>query len=161
MARSIYRSKEHADIIKRLTETNPETGVKVFPWIKDLQCFAAVVGFDQKRRKPLDRSNVENIEWHTFNNDNLTHYIYLIALAETNDVSVLKFDIENPDSAANQPSQNMMEIFEEYANGGFEIIRGWLDKSPADPFGDKAVLVAMEKAGFLKKENNTFSDVEF
>ncbi len=163
MARSIYRSTEHGDIIKRLMDRNPETGAAVFPTIKALQCFAAVVGFDQKRRKPLDRSSgkVENIEWHTFNNDNLTHYIYLIALAETNDVSVLKFDIELPDSAPTQPSKNMMEIFEEYANGGFEIIRGWLDKSPADPYGDKALLVAMEKAGFLKKDDNAFSDVEF
>jgi dnd system-associated protein 4 len=160
MARSIYRNKQHADLIKRLTEKNPDTGVAVFSTIKALQCFAAVLGFDQKRRKPLDRSNVENIEWHTFSNDNLTHYIYLIALAETNDINVLKFDIEKADGQQ-QPTENMMEIFEEYANGGFEIIQGWLDKSPADPFGDKAVLVAMEKAGFLKKENNTFSDVEF
>lgn len=161
MARSIYRNKEHGDIIKLLLEKNTALGVAAFPTIKSLQCFAAVLGFDQKRRKKLDRSNVENIEWHTFNNDNLTHYIYLIALAESSDINVLKFDIEKPDNASNQECENMMEIFEEYANGGFEIIRGWLNKSPADPYGAKALLVAMEKAGFLNKENNMFSDVEF
>ena len=159
MARSIYRNKQHSELIRRLTEKNPDIGVAIFPTIKALQCFAAVLGFDQKRRKSLDRINAENIEWHTFNNDNLTHYIYLIALAETNDINVLKYDIEKSD--ASQPTENMMVIFEEYANGGFEIIQGWLDKSPADPFGDKAVLVAMEKAGFLKKEDNPFSNVVF
>ncbi len=159
MARSIRRNKEHADIIKLLMDKNPDTGMAVFPTIKSLQCFAAVIGFDQKRRVKLEKGNVEDIEWHIFNSDNLTHYIYLIALAETNDMNVLKFDIEKPDSA--QIGPNMMEIFEEYANGGFEIIRGWLNKSPSDPYGSKALLVAMEKAGFLKKEENTFSDVEF
>ena len=159
MARSIYRSKDHSEIIKRLTDRNPETGVAVFPTIKALQCFAAVLGFDHKRRIKLDRRNVENIEWHTFNNDNFTHYIYLIALAETSDMNVLKYDIENSEST--DENENMMEIFEAYANGGFEIIRNWLDKTPSDPYGDRALLIGMEKAGFLKKEVATFSDANF
>lgn len=159
MPRSIYRSKEHADIIKQLTEKNPENGVVVFPTIKALQCFAAVLGFDQKRRVKLDRSNTENIEWHTFDNDNYTHYIYLIALAESANISVLKFDINSSESV--QPNDNMMEVFEEYANGGFDIIRSWLNKSPADPYGNKAFLVAMEKAGYIKKVDDVFSEVEF
>lgn len=159
MARSIYRSKEHADIIKKLTDKNPKTGTAVFPTIKALQCFAAVLGFDQERRVKLDRSNVENIEWHTFESTNHTHYIYLLGLAEASNLNVLKYDVENSDTS--QSGGNMVEIFEEYANGGFEIIRTWLNKNPGDPYGDKALLVAMEKAGFMKIETNAFSDVEF
>ena len=157
--RSIYRSKEHAETIRKLTERNPETHVAVFPTIKALQCFAAVIGFDQKRRKKLDRSNVENIEWHTFENTNHTHYIYLIALAETNDLNVLKYDVENSDDF--DVGANMVEIFEEYANGGFDIITGWLAKNPGDPFGNKAILAAMEKAGFMKSEPVEYSPIEF
>jgi dnd system-associated protein 4 len=157
--RSIYRNKEHGDIIQRLTERNPETNVAVFPTIKALQCFAAVLGYENGRRVKLDRSNVENIEWHTFENTRHTHFIYLIALAETNDFNVLKFDVSG--NADNQSEEHMIEIFEEYANGGFELIRSWLNKNPGDPYGDKAILVAMEKAGFLKSNVSEFDDVEF
>lgn len=157
--RSIYRSKEHADIIKKLMDKNPETGLAVFSTIKALQCFAAVLGFDQGRRKKLDRGNTENIEWHTFENTHHTHYIYLIALAETTNLNALKYDVENSDDS--ESGENMVEIFEEYANGGFEIIRGWLEKTPGDPYGDKALLVAIEKAGFTKKEASAFTDVKF
>lgn len=157
--RSIYRSKDHADIIEKLLKKNQDTGVAVFPTIKALQCFAAVVGFDQGRREKLDRSNVENIEWHTFDSKEHTHFIYLIALAESNNVNILKYNIENSEPA--QGDEDMVKIFEEYANGGFGIIRGWLNKNPGDPFGDKAILVAMEKAGFLQKDDSAFEDVEF
>lgn len=157
--RSIYRDKAHADVIQKLMSKNPETGIQVFPTIKSLQCFAAVVGFDHGRRVKLDKGNLENIEWHTFENTKHTHYIYLIALAESDDVNILKYDVERSEPAQN--GEDMVRIFEEYANGGFEIIRNWLNKTPGDPFGDKALLVAMEKSGFLKKEDQTFTDVEF
>lgn len=158
--RSIYRSKEYANIIDRLSKTkNPDTGTTLFSTIKELQCFAAVLGFNQKRRSKLDRSNVENIEWHIFENTKHSRFIYLIALAETNDLNVLKYDVENFGSS--QDSEDMVEIFEEYSNGGFEIIKNWLSKTPSDPYGDKAILVAMEKMGFMNKQTNTFPEVEF
>lgn len=158
--RSIYRSKEHADTIKILTDKNPETNTAVFPTIKALQCFAAVVGFDQKRRSKLDRSNVENIEWHTFENTQHTHYIYLIALAETNNLNILKYKDDSSDFVESE-GDNMFVIFEEYANGGFEIIKSWLNKNPGDPYGSKALLVAMEKAGYMKREAQEFEEIEF
>jgi len=159
MARSVYRSKDYNHIISKLTERNTATGVAVFPTIKSLQCFAAVLGFDRKRRVELDRSNVENIEWHTFNNDKLTHYIFLIALAETKELNVLKYDENIQDTE--QVSGDMVKIFEEYANGGFEIISSWLDKTPGDPYGDKAILVAMNRAKYLDVEELNISEVEF
>ncbi len=159
MARSINRSKDHAGIIETLMKKSPDTGVQVFPTIKHLQCFAALLGFDQNRREKLDRSNIENIEWHTFENTKHEYYIYLIALAETKDIAILRQDIHNAESTVK--GEDMVRIFEEYANGGFEIIRSWLDKNPSDPFGDKAILLAMEKLGFLKKEENEFAEVEF
>ena len=157
--RPIYRSKEYANIIEILKTKNPDTNTAIFPLIKDVQCFAAVLGFNQNRRIKLDRSNVEDITWETMSNTHLERYIYLIALAETNDLNILKCDNETTDSL--QHSEDMIEIFEEYANGGFEIIKGWLSKSPSDPYGDKAILLAMDKLGFMENEANTFSEVEF
>lgn len=158
--KSIYRSKTHADTIKILTKKNLETDMAVFPTIKALQCFAAVVGFDNKRRVELDRRNVENIEWHTFESTQHTHYIYLIALAETNDLNILK-NKDDPSDSEPSEGDNMFVIFEEYANGGFEIIQSWLNKTPGDPYGNRALLVAMEKAGYMKREAKEFEEVEF
>ena len=159
MARSIHRSKDHACTIETLMKKNPDTGVQVFNTIKELQCFAAILGFDQKSRKKLDRSNCENIEWHTFENTKHDYFIYLIALAETMDMAILRQDFNNAESTVK--GEDMVRIFEEYANGGFEIIRPWLDKCPSDPYGDKAILLAMEKLGFLCTDKIEFAEVEF
>lgn len=132
-----------------------------FPTIKALQCYAAMVGFEQERRVPLEKGENENIEWHTFNNDGYTDYIYLIALAETKSLGVLRYDVENSDSGGF--SEDMVKIFEEYANGGFQILQSWLDKSPGDPYGAKAMIAGIQKAGYLavKESKENFDEVEF
>ncbi len=159
--RSIYRSKKHANLISILTSKDPNTGVAAFPTIKALQCYAAMVGFDQGRREPLERGDTENIEWHTFNNDGYTEYIYLIALAETRNLGVLRYDVENSDTGGF--SEDMVKIFEEYSNGGFQILQSWLDKSPGDPYGAKALVAGIQRAGYLTANENkeNFDEVEF
>lgn len=162
MKRSIYRSKQHGDVIKILTDKNPETNRAVFSYIKDLVCFAAVLGFDNGRRVPFDRGTdkVESIEWHTFQNTQADHFIYLIAIAEKGDLKILKYKGDLNESSEIS-DDNMFAIFEEYANGGFEIIKSWLNKNPGDPYGSKALLVAMEKAGYMKREVHELQEPDF
>jgi len=158
--RSIYRSKKHANLTDILVSKDPQTGVAAFPTKKALQCYAALLGFDQGRREPLDK-DVENIEWHTFSNDGYTDYIYLIALAETKNLGVLRYDVEASDTGGF--SEDMVKIFEEYANGGFQILQGWLDKSPGDPYGAKALIAGIQRTGYLtaKENKENFDEVEF
>lgn len=163
--RSIYRSKEHGDLIKALTEKNPENSTAVFPTIKALMCFAAVLGFEQGRRAPFsrDQNMTESIEWHTFSNTKHDHYIYLLALAETNDLNILNDTHLDPPENANK-NNNMHIIFEDYANGGLEILQTWLKRTPGDPYGNKAILIAMEKEGYLNKDLESiesFEDIQF
>lgn len=159
--RSIVRSKKHANLITILTSKDPNTGVSAFPTIKALQCYAAMIGFDQGRREPLEKGESENIEWHTFNNDGYTDYIYLIALAATGNLSVLKYDVETSDACGF--SEDMVKIFEEYANGGFQVLQSWLDKSPGDPYGSKALISGIQRAGYLIETGTKekFDEVEF
>ena len=159
--RSIYRSKKHANLVSILTAKDPNTGVAAFPTIKALQCYAAMVGFDQGRREALDRADTENIEWHTFNNDGYSEYIYLIALAKTRNLGVLRYDVENSDTGGF--SEDMVKIFEEYANGGFQVLQSWLDKSPGDPYGAKALIAGLQRAGHLTARENkeNFDELEF
>lgn len=160
--RSIYRSKQHSNLINILTDKDSKIGIAAFSTIKSLQCYAAVLGFDQGRRETFERKNSENIEWHTFSNDDYTQYIYLIALAETNTIDVLRYDVENSDTGG--LSEDMVRIFEEYAHGGFHILQSWMDRQPGDPYGSKALISGLHKASYLKEEivdKKNFGEVEF
>ena len=60
----------------------------------------------------------------------------------------------------------MVSVFEEFANGGFEIIQSWLDKSPSDRFGTKAILAGLQRDDLLSTTQNDaatqdFPEVEF
>ncbi len=159
--RSIYRSKEHLKLITILTSKDTSLEVKVFDTIKSLQCYAAMLGFEQGRRKSFDRKEVDNIEWHTFDNGQYTDYIYLIGLAETKNLGVLRYNVE--DSEAGGFSEDMVKIFEEYANGGFHILQRWLDEKPGDPHGAKALIEGLNRSGFFNvpEEDKQFEEVEF
>lgn len=159
--RSILRSKKYAELIATLTSKDSDTEVPAFPTIKALQCYAAMIGFDQGRREPLEKGESENIEWHTFENDGYTEYIYLIALAETGNPSVLKYDAKTSDAGGF--SEDMVKIFEEYANAGFQVLQSWLDKSPGDPYGSKALIAGIQKAEYLIETGTKekFDEVEF
>jgi len=162
--RAIRRSKEYQALIETLVEKkDPETGVSVFPTIKDLQCYAAMLGFQKGERRPLNKKadELDDIQWVTFNDKRCPPYIYLIALAESQNIDVLKYDIES--SKAEDGVEDMIKIFEEYANGGFLILQHWLDKEPSDIYGASAIIQGLKRDGFLcrKDAEQNFEDVEF
>ena len=114
-APNINRSRVHEDMVQRLAmEKLPGTQRTLFPTIRELLCFAALLGYSERRRLPLEREKgVEDVSYQQFERGDSEDLIYLIALAETKDPEVLKDGGE--DRCAN--------IFEEYANGGLQIIR--------------------------------------
>ena len=145
--RGIRRPKEHSALIDMLDQRDPATGEKVFPFKKATLCYAAVLGFQRGKKVTLPEGNLDTIEWHTFQNGDYTDYIYLVALAHTRDVNVLGYDV-----ATSNPGdfpEDMVGIFEEYANGGLEIMQGWLRKRPDDVYGRDAIISGLKKHGFL------------
>ena len=151
--RGIRRSKNHSDLIDRFDQKNPVTQQKVFPFKKATMCYAAILGFKKNKRVPLAEGNIDTIEWHTFENGDYTDYIYLIALAHSKNVDVLRYDVPNSDTGGFE--EDMVTIFEEYANGGLEIMQGWMSKKPGDAFGNDAIIAGLKREGFL---NLTKSD---
>ena len=152
-APNINRSKLHEDLVQRLSMVNiPGSDRKLFPTIRELLCFAALLGFSEQRRVPLDRSaGVEDISYQQFERDSAAEdLLWTIAVAETQDTEVLR-DGEEARCAT---------IFEEYANGGFEIITEWLNKLPTDVSGVKALLAGMENSDFLVQNNDDIKEVE-
>ena len=139
--RGLKRSKQHETLVRQLAELNhPEAGRPIFPTMRELMCFAAMVGFEKQRKKPLGEATME-IDGRTFESHQQSiDLIYLIALADTKDAEVLREDNE----------EKALEIFEHYAEGGFETISLWLAGKPEDENGDQAILMALAKDGYLE-----------
>lgn len=139
--RGIKRSKQHETLVRQLAEINhPEVGRPIFPTMRELICFAAMLGFEKERKKPLGQVTME-IDGRTFENHQQSiDLIYLIALADAKDAEILREDKED----------KALDIFEQYAEGGFETISGWLAAKPEDENGDQAILMGLSKEGFLE-----------
>ncbi|MBK4717542.1 hypothetical protein JJL56_01525 [Azospirillum sp. YIM DDC1] len=145
--RGVKRSAAHEEMVRRLAEAqHPSTGKSVFPTMRELMVFAAALGFENGLRRPLQGATHEidarQFEGATDSARRAMDIIYLIALAGEKDVEVLRETAED----------RMLAVFEEFANGGFEVLAGWLSEKPDDLDGDEAILVALSRHGFLESE---------
>jgi hypothetical protein len=74
---------------------------------------------------------------------------YLLGLAVTKDVDCLREDNE----------EQLVTIFEEYADGGLCTLEDWLRETPSDPHGDRAIIEALKTHGFLKPSEESIEAV--
>jgi dnd system-associated protein 4 len=138
--RSVKRSDKHEEMVRRLAEQpHPAANRSVFPTMRELMCFAATLGFEHDKRRPLE-GKTQEIDARIFQgNQQAVDLLYLLALAGTKDAEILREDRED----------DAVTVFEEYANGGFEVLRGWLSEKADDLNGDRAILAALAKYGYL------------
>jgi len=142
-------------MVRQLAEVNhPEAGRPIFPTMRELICFAAVLGFEKERKRPLE-SDTSEIDGRTFENHQQSlDLIYLLALADGKDVEILREGNED----------RTIDILEQYAQGGFELLDAWLKETPEDEYGDEAILNALGKHGFLEQVravDDAVQDVSF
>lgn len=138
---NINRSRLYEETVQLLAAQKlPGSDRSLFPTIRELLCFAALLGYSEKRRVPLDRSKgVEDVSYQQFERGDAEDLIYLIALAETHDPEILKDGEEN----------RCAEIFEEYANGGLGLITDALLRSGGeDP--NRTILELLRSKGYLE-----------
>ena len=142
--RSVRRSDTHEDLVRRLSEEQHKVLKKtIFPTMRELMCFAAVLGYHEGRRTPLE-GKTNDIDGRVFSNlQQAVDLVYLIALVEKKDVMILHDDNED----------EMLTIFEEYANTGFYVLDQWMNEKPDDNFGDKAILTAFYQHNFLENKD--------
>jgi len=115
------------------------TDRKLFPTIRELLCFAALLGFSEGRRVPLDRSQgVEDVSYQQFERGNSEDLIWLIALADAQNVDVLRDGEE----------KTCAKIFEEYANGGLAIINDCLLREGME-HPDRALMSLLREKKYL------------
>ena len=140
LALHINRSRVYEDTVQTLAvKAIAESDRRLFPTIRELLCFAALLGFSERRRIPLDRSKgVEDVSYQQFERGNAEDLIYLIALAETQDVQVLREGDE----------RRCADIFEEYANGGLAIIHDCILRAGGE-YPDRALMGLLHEKKYL------------
>jgi len=110
----VRRPKEHYDLLDILKKE------KIFSSNKNALVFAASLGFKKQQRQPFTESS-EPIMLRIFDDNTDIPFIYSLALAETNDISMM----------TKNKFKEAVLIFEEYANGGLSYIRSVLDPATA------------------------------
>ncbi len=139
--RTIKRNSSFEQTVRRLGDLpHPTTKQPIFPTFRDLLCFAATLGFETSTRLSLDSKADDFVDGRVFGKDDLSmDLLYLIALAEKREIDILREENED----------KMIQVFEEYANGGLQVLTDWLREHPEDPNGDRALLAALVSKGLL------------
>lgn len=110
-------SEDKAELVKALRAADDSTGP--FQTYADVLTFAAALGFKRKRRSPLgkfSRKDPDAVLQEQFKNGSIIH---LIAIIETQDPKILT-NTDECDLAR-------VQIFQEYVNGGLEILQSELN----------------------------------
>ena len=140
--RSVVRSKDHEEMVQKLSRQSVDGKQTVFRTIRELLCFSAMLGFQMGEKTPLaDNARGEDVMIEEFERNESVDLIYLIAVADTGGTEILKSDSDI----------DMVLIFEEYINGGFDILKGWLQQY-RDEVGFQAILQGLKANGFIDDE---------
>jgi dnd system-associated protein 4 len=131
---SIKIAKDKADLVVALKE-QPTTPFETYA---DVMVFAASLGYSRNKLIPFTKSAVqpEAIRLNTFSSRGYDTAINLLAISHTKNQKVLGNDEES--------NNEKIKIFEEYANGGLEIIQDRL-KGSIDYLDTILLLLASER----------------
>ncbi|MBD2774649.1 DNA phosphorothioation-associated protein 4 [Iningainema tapete] len=113
-------AKDKADLVKALTSANGTTGP--FQTYADVIVFAATLGAKYKKRVPfseISKREPSPIRLETFNAMGHDWVIKLLGITETKDIKILAVNEHEAEEQRNL-------IFEEYANGGLEVLQNEL-----------------------------------
>ncbi|MGB3237662.1 MAG: DNA phosphorothioation-associated protein 4 [Geitlerinemataceae cyanobacterium] len=142
-------AKDKAELVKAIASAE-ERDTAPFETYADAIAFAAALGGKRKRRSPLKEiSNREPapISVEVFISRGYDRLIELLAVTATQDVKIL-----SPTDAESE--QKRLTIFEEYANGGLEILREEL--RGAVDYTERLMLVLFEDRSTHKQPEEEF-----
>jgi dnd system-associated protein 4 len=95
----------------------------VFETYVELLCFSACLGYSRGSRVPFD-ATAEAVPWHIFENRGKAAVVNLVAAVASDDFGIVGSD----------RFKDKLTVFEEYANGGLELLSQLIEKSPKTPF---------------------------
>ncbi|WP_315791373.1 DNA phosphorothioation-associated protein 4 [Fischerella sp. JS2] len=141
-------AKDKAELVKALTSADGGTGP--FQTFADVVIFAAALGAKHKKRVPLgeiSKREPSPIPQEQFLVRGYDTVINLIAIVETQDIKVLSFHDEK-----NNEKRNL--LFEEYANGGLEILQ--VELRGAVDYSERILLILSSERFQDKSEQEEF-----
>ncbi len=128
-------AKNKTELVKGLTQGDGNTGP--FQTYADVMVFAASLGIKRKKRVPLEevaKKDPSPIGIEVFWSRGYDSVIKLVAIADSKDINILSPTDEKAEA-------NRVEIFEEYANGGLEVLEDELRGSV--DYADRILLMLM------------------
>lgn len=111
--------KDKVKFIKELTDA--ESDKKIFNSMADCMTFAAAYGYSRDKRISFNEAAPDPIRYHIFESNNYDTFFHLLAMYVENDAHVL--------GDSETMSQKRAKIFEEYANGGLDMLQLELQNS--------------------------------
>ncbi|OTG78524.1 DNA phosphorothioation-associated protein 4 [Acinetobacter terrae] len=139
---NVNRDRKYEHIVQKLVEDR-ETGI--FNYNKDLMVFAAMIGHCFNKKLPLSSDKIP-ITLGTYSSTEEDGFIYLLALMENRNAKCLK----------DQSLQDSIKIFEEYCNGGLDLINDWFQSNP----GDLMKIETLEKKLLDQMDRNDKSNLQ-
>lgn len=129
---SINRSKEFEPFVQKLAGEKAymhhKSGKKLFPTIRELLTFCALIGFQNNKKIPIDKDKgAIDIQGVIYEDTEALDFIWLIALADTQSIGVLQDGNE----------RDCANIFEAYANAGLAITAAMLTECPEELWHEK------------------------
>jgi dnd system-associated protein 4 len=111
----VKRSKKYEATLQKLGGKESS----MFPTLREALTFCAVLGYKERRRLPLDSTaGTEDIAGAQYQTNEAVDAMFALALAATKASDVLRLDRE----------KECVEIYEEYANGGLDLVQSWIDR---------------------------------
>jgi dnd system-associated protein 4 len=146
-------AKDKAELVKSLTSADGGTGP--FQTFADVIVFAAALGVKYKKRVPLEEISKREpapIRLEVFATTGHDILIKLLGINETKDIKILSLNEEEHEKQRN-------EIFEEYANGGLEILENEL--RGAVDYSERILLFLSYERTNNEKEDEEFDLTKF
>ncbi|MEH2320994.1 DNA phosphorothioation-associated protein 4 [Nostoc sp.] len=152
-ANRIRVAKDKAELVKSLVASKDTTGP--FQTYVEVMVFAAALGVKYKKRVPLGETTKREpspIPQENFASLGYDLIIKLLGINETKDINILS-------SREEQDEDKRTQIFEEYANGGLEILQNELRGSV--DYSERLLLVLISERGTKEQLEEEFDLSKF
>jgi len=131
--RRVRRPRDKEKFVQRLVDED-----KVFETYRDALAFSAALGYAKNTRTAFEQSS-EPIPWSVFSGAGHESLINMISVMSTNDFAIL----------SSGRFEERLLIFEEYANGGLQILEDLLARAERQSL-DVVLDLIMESEGVME-----------
>lgn len=117
--RAIHTPVKRSKVFEATLQKLGGQGATMFPTLREALSFCAMLGYKERRRVALNpQAGAEDIAGAQYQLNDAVDILFALALAESKTSDVLRPDRE----------RDCVQIYEEYANGGLELVQSWIDR---------------------------------